>query len=418
VAILALSRSVYGAQARRACDYLVRIQNADGSWCNQYGGTIATDSAKYTRHTVEVAIALAKVGGYAPALARARDWLLNLQDPAVKHGDDDGLVAGGYDGAGTVQEDRWTSDNAWAVLAFDLAGATAARDRVVQGINARLVSGDHWVQKTDKNGVTSEGTFGWINFAPAFAALARLGVTYPAGLAAGVRARLAETGGPAGGAVRELEAGPKYMPGIGFQASLAWNELGATAFTDEHTAWAQGSGLWQATADGNGDTGGWIDWTFSAGGGQANWWERFIDTSAYYIFAVNRWALVEAPPVPPPPVPPVNTTTTPVTPSLEFAGDLPAAGEMRIRRNVLRGASAPPAAVLVRRAVPGGNLRLRVYTAAGTYVGAVQGVPQAVSGVEVLWFDGTVGGVRLAPGVYWLAGEGGVRDRRRVVVAE
>jgi len=304
VAALVLHRGGDTTQARAAADYLVGIQNPDGSWCNQYSGTIFTDGNRYARQTAEVMMLLGRLGGYAAPLARADAWLASLQLTATKTGADDGLIGGGVDATGVPLTDRWTSDNSFAVRAFDAAGDTAARDRVIAGITAHLLSGDHWVQKIDAAGTPTDGTYGWINFAPAFLTLAGFGVTYPAGLADGMRTRLQESAGPNAGAVREFQDGPKYMPGIGFQASIAWNALGHTAEVAAHTAWAQGpSGLWTTTADGNGDNGGWVDWTLTAGGSTANWWERFIDTSAYAIMAANGWSF-DAPASPPATSPP------------------------------------------------------------------------------------------------------------------
>lgn len=296
VAAFVLSKGQYADEARAACDYLVRVQDPDGSWCNQYSTTWSVDSAKHARQTAQVMILLGEVGGYPTAMSKARTWLASLQDGPVKTGNDDGLICGGYDSGGGVIQDRWTSDNAWAVLAFDHAGDTIRRDRIVNAINSLLVSSDHWVQKINGAGTTTDGTFGWINFAPAFTSLAKFGVTYPAGLADGIRTRLQVASGADAGAVYENQASPKYMPGIGFQATIAWHELGVSG--QDHACWAElRSGLWTTTPDGNGDAGGWVDWRVPSPPGQANWWERFIDTSAYYIMSVNGWEFAHDPPV-------------------------------------------------------------------------------------------------------------------------
>ncbi|MEK7476813.1 MAG: hypothetical protein AAB152_14420 [Candidatus Coatesbacteria bacterium] len=371
-----LARGGFGAEAAAAASYLARIQNADGSWCNQYSGTVAVDSGRYARHTAQAVFFLAAAGGHAAAIAAGTAWLAALQDPAVKQGSDDGLVCGGYDGTGAVLTDRWTSDNAFAVLAFDVAGDGARRDRIVAALNALLRTGDHWVRSIDKNGVTSDGTFGWINFAPAFLDLRYRGVAYPSGLASGIRARIQESAGVNAGAVREFADGPKYMPGIGFQASLAWASAGDPAAAQAHTAWAETtSGLWQSAADANGDAGGWIDWSYTAGGGTANWWERFVDTSAYAIMVAKGWRFADPVPVPPSPAPPSFPDTVVLYPQ-------PAAGDS--------------VTVAVRLAPGEDALEAQAYNAAMERV--YRGRWNAVDAAGV-----TINGLRRwAPGVYLL----------------
>merc|ERR1712061_893163 len=79
------------------------------------------------------------------------------------------------------------------------------------------------------------------------------------------------------------------MPGIGFQASLAWRDLGleGTRAADAHWKWCKSkSKLWQTRADLNGITGGWIDWK-NESGGTAPVAERFVDTSAYHLMYIH-----------------------------------------------------------------------------------------------------------------------------------
>ena len=289
VAALVLKAGGYLTQAKAAADYLVKVQNTDGSWCNQYDHLTAVDKNKFTRHTAQVMMLLGTIGGYSTALSKANTWLASMQDPKVKTGVDDGLVCGGKSSTGGTYTDRWVSDNSFAVRAFKIAGNSVAANKVVNGINTYLVNGDHWYQRITSQGRKSDGDFGWINWAPAFMNLAGDGVTYPPGLADGIRSRLQVATGTHKGAVYENAKSTKLMPGIGFQASIAWNALGKSAYSAEHTAWAENvSGLWVTTVDANGDIGGWIDWRTTSGQ-KAEWWQRFIDTSAYYIMTVNGW---------------------------------------------------------------------------------------------------------------------------------
>lgn len=300
-----LHKGGYTAQARRTADYLSRIQNPDGSWNIQYSGTVSVDSNRHARHTAQIMFLFGTLGGYGAQMAKADAWLASLQTTAVKGGADDGLIGGGYDAGGTPIGDRWTSDNAYAALAFNASKNFAARDRVVAGINNLLRTGDHWALYRTPGGVNVDPTpvgFGWIQFAPAFLNLRPLGVVFPPGIAAGIRNRLMEPSGPNAGAVLEFSRSTKWMPGIGFQASVAWRAVGDTASIAAHTAWAENvSSLWQVVPDGNGDTGGWIDWSLTVNGTQAPGWQRFIDTSAYYLMAVNGWMFADDPVRPPPP---------------------------------------------------------------------------------------------------------------------
>ncbi len=245
IAAYVLFKAGYVENARIACDYLVKIQNTDGSWCNQYDHLTATDTNKYSRHTAEAMILLGTVGGYDAALQKAKQWLLTLQDTANKSGRDDGLICGGQSNYGTYFSDRWTSDNSYAALAFHLAGDYAARDQIVYGINQYLLDEDYWFQKISSSGTQQAGTFCWINFAPAFMNLDRFGVRYPADLAKVIREKLQFTKGPNKGAVREYKGSQRLMPGIGFQASLAWQDVGALNYYNEHLVWAENvSRLW------------------------------------------------------------------------------------------------------------------------------------------------------------------------------
>src|SRR5664279_729468 len=187
VATLMLWKAGYVAEARAACDYLARVQGADGSWANQYDHDQLSPSSNgwFTRMTAEVAITLAVVdrGKYEPNLERAVAWLSRLMDPAIKGGNDDGLLGGGFDRTGAVIGDRWASDNSYAVILFDLVGRIDLRDRVLAGIEHVLAQPDRWMRSAHGDGTAAVAPFDWIDFAPAQMNLARFGVAYPAQLA-------------------------------------------------------------------------------------------------------------------------------------------------------------------------------------------------------------------------------------------
>jgi len=288
MAALALQAGGYAAEAQLACDYLARVQRSDGSWYNQYSYDTPVDLGRFARMTAQAAMALGRIGGHDQALQRAVAYLKTLQDPALKQGQDDGLICGGYTDAGAVIRDRWTSDNAFALIVFDLAGETAARNQVAAGINQTLAAGDAWQAAVNELGFPVYLPFTWVHFAPAMLNADRFGVVYPAGLADRIATELQVTRGRDRGAVAQEANSTKLMPGMGFQASLAWQELGRSDLADSHTSWAeQTSGLWQVTPDEHGITGGWVDW--KDGGSTAQTWERFVDTSAYYLMVKNGW---------------------------------------------------------------------------------------------------------------------------------
>lgn len=77
----------------------------------------------------------------------------------------------------------------------------------------------------------------------------------------------------------------RKSPGYSFQAALAWLDVAQNSYVNAAMNWAENSGLWMTSPDTNGIEGGWVDWIDPDG--QANWYERFIDTSTYYIMVQN-----------------------------------------------------------------------------------------------------------------------------------
>jgi hypothetical protein len=294
VAVLMLRKAGHAAESLAACDYLAKVQDADGGWFNQYDHTAVSTSSdgKFTRMTVEASLALIACDRtrYAANLQRALAFLLVQMDPAHKGGADDGLLGGGFAKDGTEIGDRWTSDNAYAALLFDLLGRGDLRDRVVAGINARLLAGASWTSSIRPDGTENAAPFDWIHFAPAQLGLDRMGVTFPAGLGDFIHQELQQSAGPDTGGLLDHQGGTKLMPGIGFQASLAWQHLGTVTYASAHRDWVEGpSGLWQTTPDANNDAGGFVDWKTLGASSTAPWWQRFVDTSAYYVMVVEGW---------------------------------------------------------------------------------------------------------------------------------
>ncbi len=72
---------------------------------------------------------------------------------------------------------------------------------------------------------------------------------------------------------------------IGLQLHMALRETGGgEAFIGNYYKWLANSSLIHETPDENGDAGGIIDWLDDVHSTKANWWERFIDTSAFVVF--------------------------------------------------------------------------------------------------------------------------------------
>ncbi|CAE8678520.1 unnamed protein product [Polarella glacialis] len=163
------------------------------------------------------------------------------------------------------------SDSAYSVIAWHRLGYPHRRDAAVQAINRHFLDEERgrWHQMLD---------------------LAAFGVVYPDELALRMQEALQVMSGPDSGAVREFEVTPgRLMPGIGFQASLAWRHLDANEAATQHLNWCETrSSLWQLQPDRNKAVGGWIDWVDEVGG-QAPCWQRFIDTSFILSILVGHW---------------------------------------------------------------------------------------------------------------------------------
>lgn len=296
-----LSNDIYRNGAELCADYLVKRQDlADGAWYDQYSYATKVNNAQSLRHTAEVMIAFDKLGfnlSRYESMKKAAQFILDCQNVSNKQGNDDGLVAGGKQADGTYHTWRWTSDNAfsyqalmtaanWATLSGEIGyGQTwgDAAARISESIQNNLfASPDHWVRVIDKDGnvVASENRGDWICYSPLMLDLP-LGLTDPLAVGQWIHNTLQHSDGSV---VWDDTIYPsRQSPGFSFQAMLAWLDTGQTTYANNALFWAENSGLWQRTPDGRGVTGGWIDWR--EGTNTAEYWQRFIDTSAYYIMA-------------------------------------------------------------------------------------------------------------------------------------
>lgn len=301
----------YRTQAERAGDFLIRVQDEDGGWFDQYdwrnpADHPETDGSKSPTQTAEVMMALDQLGFSAAryeAMKKGAEFLISLQDTG------DGLLVGGLMDDGVTRHTwKWASDNSFAYLALkDAAGwarkagdrALAKRfndaaSRILAGINEVLYIDDPshpdygvWHRVVDANGVPQQtGYREWINYAPQMLDLPATGVGN-----ARVGEWIHQNLQLSNGAVVWDNGGPnssRQSPGFSFQAALVWLDLGQTAYADAAVQWAYSSGLLQTVPDSSGITGGWVDWLVddpSTPGidERAQEWERFIDTSFYAL---------------------------------------------------------------------------------------------------------------------------------------
>jgi hypothetical protein len=315
---------LYRARAEAAADYLVRVQQTDGAWCNQYSYTTCVDPAKSPRQTAEVMMALHRLGykdRWYAAMVRGAEYLMTCQDVANKGGVDDGLLGGGKDGNGGWHHWRWTHDNAyaywaleaaqhWAAIQGDIAfhdQAAASAQRVLQGMNQYLkdTASPVWFIAVDENDVplknphlpclpaTDPAYPSWIQYSPQMLDVPVTGLNSPS-----VGNWIYQNFTPADGScvgclgyTCDPDRRLRKYPGFAFQAALSWFDTGHPDYANAAIAWAETSGLWQTTPDPvNHVTGGFIDWIEiqPVPGLKAEVWERYIDTSFYAIASWNN----------------------------------------------------------------------------------------------------------------------------------
>jgi hypothetical protein len=330
-----LNNSLFFERAQMAADYLISIQDpTDGAWCNQYSFSSVVDSAKSPTQTAEVIIALYNLG-YTPArydaMRQGAQYLMTCQDTANIGGFDHGLLGGGKDASGIYYTWRWASDNAyayWAIKAAEFwatiendaeftAQCAESAENILEGINTYLYNPatSVWHIAIDGDGTSMDNPdlpaphsalASWINYAPQMLDVPAIGVNSPL-VGDWIRDTFQQVDGSCIGYAWESgEPKTRKYPGLSFQASLCWYDTGHLTEAENALLWAEESGLWQTSPDGNGITGGWKDWReiSPVEGLTADWWLRFIDTSFYsiaclnggYNFQIDPWLLrTEAP---------------------------------------------------------------------------------------------------------------------------
>jgi len=311
-----LENDTFRQRAQITADYLVKVQDKDGAWFNQYnyvtpGSGIVDDKeslAKSPTQTAEVMIAFYKLGydpERYPAMKKGAIYLMSCQ----KKGGDGNLIGAGKDPEGNYRSWRWASDNSYAYQAlkagevwalinsdyrFALSCSASAR-KILNGINNTLYIKDPydadygvWYRVVDgKNQPVDPQNHDWINYAPQMLNVPCLGVGQPR-VGKWINNKFKK---PNGGCVwDDYSYQSRQSPGYTFQAVLCWRNLSQPEFYIPALNWALDSELWQVdpnSKDTKAIAGGWIDWREFETDKQSNWWERFIDTSFYSIAAYN-----------------------------------------------------------------------------------------------------------------------------------
>jgi hypothetical protein len=303
----------YRQKAQLTADYLIRVQDKDGAWFNQYnfiqpgsGNPEDKESlAKSPTQTAQVMIALNKLG-YAPArypaMKKAAIYLMFCQ----RKGGDASLLGAGKDPEGVYRSWRWASDNSYAYQALKAAELWALMQndyrfaitcgsssrKILKGIdNVLYIKNPYdpdygvWYRVVDgKSQPVDPQDHDWINYAPQMLNLPCRGVGHSrVGKWINSKFQKAE-----GSCVGDDYLNPaRRSPGPSFQAVLSWRNMSQPEFYIPALNWALDSGLWQVDSRDDPIPGGWIDWVDPEAKLKANQWERFIDTSFYSIAAYN-----------------------------------------------------------------------------------------------------------------------------------
>ncbi len=297
-----LGDASYRDRAQLAMRYLLRVQDTDGGWYDQYRYEKPVLRSKSSAQTAQVLIAMNKLGfqrnSYNEMVSGA-EFLLRLQDVANKTGQDDGLIGAGLDANRTYQTQRRTADNALAYQALKAAARWArlrkdgARQQryddaaalILDGINTVLKdpASAVWYAAVDAQGNSIATQHDWTNYAPQLFDVPAQGI----GTTVGDWIYQTLVHQPEGAAVwNDGAESNRLSPRFSFQANLVWIDVHQFNHYDAAWQWARTSGLHQLSPDANGIAGGWIDWIETTGA-QAPFSERLIGTSVFSILAAT-----------------------------------------------------------------------------------------------------------------------------------
>lgn len=290
----------YLQRANLSMDYLVRVQEVDGSWRDEYDYRTPPGSlSKSPTQPAEVMMAMYMLGyrdDRYNSMKNAAQYLFLCQN----HGYQQKLICGGKDENGNLSDWNWITDNSyayWALLAargwalvkgetsFAQECADAAAD-ILYGINNYFKNSFDvwWWQVVDNwgNSFNNGDIIDWLNYTPRFLDLPASGVNNSA-LGEWIHTTFQEPSGNGGCLWGERHPNQEY-PGMSFQAAFSWFDLGQNDYANSAINWAENSSLWQLIPDENGILGGWVDWiNLNDPAVRAGSWERYVDTSFYSI---------------------------------------------------------------------------------------------------------------------------------------
>jgi len=313
-----LGDSKYRIGAQRAADYLVKVQQQDGCWCDQYVYSAPTNLSKSPSQTAAVMMALFKLGYQADtvdphdrfdAMKRGAECLMSFQNVQNKGGRDDGLLGGGKNADGDYRQWRWTHDNAYAYWALRMAASWASQgaerefatrcsnsaQQIAEGLMDHLYNSATgiWHIAVDAGGMPQwvpglDGLPIWVQYAPVMLDIPlgvdreRVGEWIHTSLQQDDGSCIEYTSGGDGPVMR------KY-PGKTLQAALVWLDTQQAIYAQTAMDWAETGGLWQTEPDDVGVTGGWVNWVEVSPNPDlmAEPWDRHIETSAY---AITSWS--------------------------------------------------------------------------------------------------------------------------------
>jgi hypothetical protein len=308
-----LNDPIYKECAQLAADYLIRVQDSDGAWFNQYnsaspGSGNADDAeslSKSPAQTAEVMLALNALGfegSRYSAMKKSARYLMDCQ----KNGGNGYLLGGGKAHDGTFRSWRRASDNSyayqalkaaevWALTANDFRFAircSEAARRILKGIDETLYIKNPydpdfgvWHRMVDQDDQPVEpGHHDWMNYAPQMLNLPCRGANHPR-IGRWIHRVLQKENGACVWDDHGFQT--RESPGYTFEAVLCWRRLSQSQYYIPALNWALDSGLWQVDPDGQAIAGGWIDWNDSAHNLRADGRKRSIDTSFYAIAAYN-----------------------------------------------------------------------------------------------------------------------------------
>ncbi|MBM3249147.1 MAG: hypothetical protein FJZ10_07010, partial [Candidatus Omnitrophica bacterium] len=289
----------YIDRANLSMDYLVRVQELDGSWKDEYdyrdpSGGRDTKSPTQAAEVMMAMYALGYQDNRYNSMKAAVQFLFDCQDNGYN-----GLICGGKEADESFSDWNWITDNSyaywallaargWALVKGETTFAQECEDAaalILNGINNYFKNSSEvwWWQVVDNWGsrINNGGIIDWLNYTPRFLDIPANGVNNPE-LGVWIHETFQVPSGNGGCMWGERHPNQEY-PGMSFQAAFSWFDLGQNDYANAAINWAENSSLWQLIPDEHGILGGWQDWININDYSRPLPWERYVDTSFYSI---------------------------------------------------------------------------------------------------------------------------------------